>query len=389
MLLRRVTVRREWDADRLLALLASQSPAEKARLGAAQADVANAEYRKAETELHAMIDANPRTYATVGPVLAQDLREQGRMREAARAYARVPTGPAWGHPDASQRKLGLDLVWETDPQAGADARLVSDSDSRDSFEAVATGRYPLKAPVDLSGAVGSARFTDSLYPTLSGVQATIGADWVGGKRLRAGGWLRGRALGSGVDTLEGLATLRGAFDGHRFAAACGVTDVETVGALLDGIMRRGCEAAYDAFGRNWRSRARLAYGDLTDGNAIVYGWGDGTVDLARVRHLAVGGRLELGNSRETSPLYYAPTGLVTALGIVRYAHTFQTKASLDVEAGIGPSRDDQGPTRIVGRAHVAWTQNWSDHWRTTLLGDFGETPDYRRVGLAFSFGYRF
>jgi tetratricopeptide (TPR) repeat protein/peptidoglycan/xylan/chitin deacetylase (PgdA/CDA1 family) len=389
MLLRRLGVRREWDAERLLAHLASQAPIERARLDAAEADIANAKYRRAESALRGMIAANPRTYPAAGPALAQDLREQGREREAEHAYAKVPSGPAWGHPDTSRRRLANNLLWETDPLAGADTRGVSDSDGRDSLEFVGTGRYPLEASVDLSGSAGSVQFRDPDYSNLTGAQARIGADWVGSKGVGAGGWLRGRALGSGVNTLNGEATARVAVDGHRFVAGCGVTDVDTVGALLDGIQRRGCQASYDAIGRNWRSRARVAYGDLTDGNAILYGWGDGTVDVTRARHVAVGGRLEIGDSRETSPLYYAPTGLVTALGIVRYARTFLSGASLDVEAGLGPSRDDQASARLVGQAHVAWTQSWAARWRTTLVGDYGETPDYRRVGLSFSFGYRF
>jgi tetratricopeptide (TPR) repeat protein len=389
LILHRLNVRREWDGERLLAQLASQSPAERARLDAAEADIANAEYRQAESELRAMIDANARTYPDVGPVLAYDLHEQRREREAARAYALVPSGPEWGRPDRSRRKLARDLAWQTDPQAGADVRAVSDSDRRDVFEAVGTGRYPFEAPVDLWGSAGAVRFTDPLYSTLAGFQGTIGAEWVGAKHVSAGGWLRGRALGSGVNTLEGEATVRGAFDGHRFNAACGATDVETVGALRDGIQNRGCQAAYDAVGRRWRSRTRVAFGDLTDGNAIVYAWADGTVDFTARRHFAAGGRLEIGDSRETSPLYYAPSGLVTVLGIVRYARSFVSGASLDVEAGIGPSRDDQSSARVVGQARVEWTQDWNRRWRSTLVGDYGETPDYRRTGVSFSFGYRF
>lgn len=389
MLLRRMSVRREWDADRLLAQLASQAPGARARLHAAEADMANAQYRKAELTLRGMIAADPRTFPAVGPALAEDLHEQGDERNAARAYARVPSGPAWGHPDASRRRLERDLAWETDPRAGGDARAVSDSDGRDSFEALASGRYPLEAPVDLSGSVGSARFSEPGYATLAGAQGTIGAEWVGDGGVAAGGWLRGRWLGSGVDTLEGEATVRVQVDGHRFGAACGVTDVEAVGALLAGIRSRGCNAAYSARGRRWQARARLTYGNFTDGNEIVYTWADWTKDLEAPRHLAVGARLELGDSREQSSLYYSPSGLATALAIVRYARSFASGANVDAEAGAGPSRDDQAPSRFVGQARLIYTQDWGPRWRTVLTGDYGATPGYRRVVFAFSFGYRF
>jgi tetratricopeptide (TPR) repeat protein len=389
ILLRRLSVKREWDADRLLAHLASEAPAERARLDGAEADLANAEHRKAESDVKRMIEERPATYAKAGVTLSYALHEQGREREAQRAYALVPTSPSWGRPDAGRRKLARDISWETDPQTGPDVRVVSDSDHRDSLQVLATGRYPFDAPVDLWGSVGSAQFRDAVLPDLSGFQGTLGATWLGPAHVALGGWLRGRSLGPGVDTLEGQATVRGGVDGQRFGAACGVTDVETVGALQDGIQSRGCDGAYDVFGRNWSSRSRLAYGSLTDGNAIVYGWADGTVSLERVRNLSVGGRLDVGDSRETSPLYYAPSGLVTAVGIVRYARSFPSGASLEAEAGIGPSRDSTSSVRAVGQARFAWTQDWGVRWRSALTAEYGETPDYRRTALSFSFGYRF
>jgi tetratricopeptide (TPR) repeat protein len=387
--LRRLGVRREWDGESLLALLASRAPASRARLDAAEADIANAELRKAESELRKMIAKNPSVYADTGPALARDLSEQRREREASRADAQVPAGPAWGRPDASRRHLTQDLAWATDPQAGLEARAVSDSDGRDSFEVVTTGRHPFNAPYDLWGSIGTAQFRDEAFPPLGGTQGTIGFDWVGARRVAAGGWLRGRDLGSGVNSTEGEALMRTSVDGTRFDLACGVTDVETAGALRDGIQRHGCQVAYDGFGFRWRSRARVAYGDLTDGNAVLYAWGDGTVALGSHPRVALGGRLEVGDSRETSPLYYAPIGLVTALGVVRYQRSLVSGASLNAEIGFGPSRDNQTSVRLVGQADVTWTQDWSRRWRSTLTGDYSETPNYRRTGLAFAFGYRF
>jgi tetratricopeptide (TPR) repeat protein/peptidoglycan/xylan/chitin deacetylase (PgdA/CDA1 family) len=389
IILRRLSVRREWDGESLLAVLASRAPAVRARLDAAEADIAHAELRKAESELRSLIAKNPRVSADAGPVLAQDLRDQRREREASRADAQVPAGPAWDRPDASHRQLTQDLAWATDPQAGIEALAASDSDGRDSFEAVTKGRYPFDAPYDLWGSIGTAQFRDEAFAPLGGPQGTIGFDWVGDKRIAAGGWLRGRDLGSGVNSVEGEARMRTTVDGTRFDLACGITDVETVGALRDGIQRRGCQVAYDGFGFRWRSRVRVAYGDLTDGNAVLSAWGDGTVALRSHPRVALGGRLELGDSRETSPLYYAPMGLVTTLGVVRYQRSFVSGASLNAEIGLGPSRDDPTSVRLVGQADVTWTQDWSRRWRSSLTGDYSETPNYRRTGFSFAFGYRF
>lgn len=389
MTLRRLSVRREWDGESLLALLASRAPAVRAGLDAAEADIANADLRKAESDLRKMIAKNPRISAEAGPALALDLRDQRRDREASRTDAQVPAGPAWGRPDASRRQLTQDLAWKTDPQAGVETRAVSDSDGRDSFEAVTKGRYPFDAPYDLWGSIGTAQFHDEAFPSLSGPQGTIGLDWVGDKRIAAGGWLRGRNFESGVNSIEGEALMRATVDGTRFDVACGVTDVETVGALRDGIQRHGCQGAYEGYGFHWQTRARVAYGDLTDGNAVFYAWGDGTMTLGSHPRVALGGRLEVGDSRETSPLYYAPMGLVTTLGVVRYQRSLVSGGSLSAQIGVGPSRDSQTSVRLVGQADVSWTQDWSRRWRSTLTGDYGETPNYRRTGLSFAFGYRF
>ncbi len=390
LLLKRLNVERNWNADRLLAQLSSSSPAERARLDGVRADVANAELRKAEADLRRMIEEEPRRYPEAGVVLAFDLEEQEREREGHRAYDALPSGPEWGRPDAARRKLANNLGWSTDPQAGAELRFVADSDHRDTMENLATGAYSFGAPVDLRGSLGSARFRDDDFPTLSGIQATLGANWAGWRHLKLGGWLRGRSFdGGSVRTLEGQVAARSVIDGHRFGGACGVTDVETVGALRNGIMRHGCEGSYDIYGRAWKARVRLAYGDLTDGNAIGYAWADGTVDVSKRFRIAAGGRLEVGDSRQASSLYYAPTGLVTALGLVRYARSFPHGASIEAEAGLGPSRDSQAEARIVGRARVAWTQDWGAQWRSSLSADYGATPNYRRTAISLSFGYRF
>jgi len=134
---------------------------------------------------------------------------------------------------------------------------------------------------------------------------------------------------------------------------------------------------------------RVNYGDLTDGNAVIYGWGDGTVDVWPRYRIAAGGRIEAGDSRIDSPFYYAPSGLVSLLGVVRVARSFPSGATIDAEAGIGPSRDDNTSTRVVGQARIAWTQDWGTRWRSSVAAEYGQTPDYRRTGLSFSFGYRF
>jgi tetratricopeptide (TPR) repeat protein len=390
VLLNRVDIGREWDADRLLAHLASASPAARARLDAARDDMSNMEYRAAERDLRAIVAETPRTYPEAGVALATDLHEQGREREAEGAYDLVPTGPSWGRPNPERRKLARDIFWETDPQAGASAQLVADSDKRDSFEAGATGRYPFDAPVDLWGSLGSAQFRDAILPTLSGPEATLGIDWFASRHVTAGGWLRGRSLGSGVETIDGQATVQTAIDGHRAGLACGVTNVETVGALEQGIERRGCQGAYDLTSRTWQMRARLNYGDLTDGNAVVYAWADGTWNIPIRPRIGIGGRLELGDSRTTSPLYYAPSQLVSLLGLVRYARSFPSSGtSIEVQAGLGPSRDAANTARVVGQGQLAWRQDWGIRWRTTLTAEYGQTPDYHRTSIALSFGYRF
>jgi hypothetical protein len=203
------------------------------------------------------------------------------------------------------------------------------------------------------------------------------------------GWLRFRDLNDGVQTENGEVSVRGGIDRNRFGLACGVTDQETVGALRDGILKRGCDASYEFLARTWRSRVRADYHDLTDGNALFYVWADGTVGLGPRRWVEVGGRIEAGDSRQDSDLYYAPQRLVTLLALVRTARSFATGASIDAEVGAGPSRDDSSGSRVVARARVAWTQDWSTRWRTVVTAEYGQTPTYHRSAFTASFGYRF
>jgi hypothetical protein len=100
--------------------------------------------------------------------------------------------------------------------------------------------------VDLTARAGTVRFRDPDFASLSGYEATIGAAWVGGSTIvEAGGWLRWRTLdGAGsLQTINGELTVRGGVDGHRFGAACGVTDVDTVGTSCP-TSSGGCQLSY-------------------------------------------------------------------------------------------------------------------------------------------------
>jgi tetratricopeptide (TPR) repeat protein/peptidoglycan/xylan/chitin deacetylase (PgdA/CDA1 family) len=389
LLLRRFNVPREWTGERLLAHLASGSPRAKATLDTARWDLWNARPRRAEATLRSMIAANARTAPDAGLFLARALQDQDRMGEAKRVYGALPSGPEWVHLDPFHRQVGREIAWEADPQAGLETHASSDSDGRDVLATGASGRMAFSAPFALFGAAGSVRFTDRAFPALTGAQASLGGSWYAPRGLSVSGWLRFRGLNDDVQTWNGEVNVRGSVDRNRFGLACGVVDQETVGALRDGVLKRGCDASYEFLTRTWRSRVRADYQDLTDGNAQFYVWADGTVGLGARRWVEVGGRLEAGDSREESTLYYAPQRLVTLLALARTAHAFATGASIDAEVGVGPSRDDVAGSRVVARARIAWTQDWSARWRTVMTAEYGQTPGYHRTALNASFGYRF
>lgn len=388
-LLYRFAVPRTWDGERLLAQLAAEAPAQRARLDAVRADLWNGQLDGSEDALRAMIASEPKIQPEAGVDLARALHEQGRDVPAQQTIAALPTGPAWGNPDRSHRRLTRDVAWESDPQAGADVSLVSDSDGRDSVEAVASGRYPAWEPATLWASAGSVQFRDRALPTLSGFEGTAGVDWLAGRHVSGSAWLRGRSLTEGLRSVDGQATIAGRIDAHRFGLACGIVDVDTVGALQDGTQKRGCEGSYRANGRNWHVKARADYDDLTDGNRTWWLSADATTDVPRVRHLELGGGIEAADSRVDSPLYYAPQGLASALALARYAREFGKGSILEVEMGAGPSRDDQAGSRVVGRARAGWTQHWGPRWKTTLGFEYGATPNYHRTNAVFTFGYRF
>ena len=389
MLLRRFAVPRDWDGARLVAHLACEAPAVQARIGAAESDLWSGRASRAASALEAWKRTAPASEPAVDPVLARAYLEDGRAREAERAFGALPKGPGWDRPDAERERLGRDIGWETDPSAGSEMRIVSDSDGRDLFDFSATGRIPLAAPVDLWGEAGGVRFDDREFGDLSGFQGTIGATWFASAHVTATGWVRGRSLSDDVRTVNGEASFAAVVDRHRFGLSCGVLDIDTAGALRDDVLQRGCQATYRTTGRTLLVRAQGSYRDLTDGNALTYAWGDALFRISGRRGLQVGGRLEVGDSRVDSDRYYAPEGLISALGIARYARAFAGTSSIEVEAGVGPSRDQRAGERIVGRLRGAWTRDWTSRLRTIVIGEYGQTPDYRRTSLAVTLGYRF
>jgi hypothetical protein len=272
---------------------------------------------------------------------------------------------------------------------GFQAEAVSDADGRDEHEASVTARYAFDEPVDLTARLGTQTFQDAVFPELSGEHLQLGVNWQALTRGTFEGWVRARRLSQGIETLNGGIGFTGRVDRHRYAVACSIEDVPTVGALLDGIETRGCEASYRASERLWQGLAHGGYRSLTDGNAVAAAYGMVTRALGRKSPFEAGARLELADASFRSTLYYTPEGLVTALALVRAFRSFPSGTTIDAELGAGPSRDAVAGSRVVGRARVAWNQNWSSHIRTTLTAEYGQTPDYHRTTFGFSFDYRF
>jgi len=389
LLLLRLSVPRDWDAARLAAHLATGDAASRARLDAAQWDLWTGRLDDAERRFDAIVADEPKSAATVAPYLARTLLAQDRPRDAARVLAAAPSGPVWEAPDPFRRKLASDIAWENDPLIGMQVEAVSDADGRDEREASVTGRYGFHAPVDLTARFGAQTFKDAVFPELSGEHLRVEVKWQALTRGAFAGWVRGRRLSQGLDTVNGGIGFTGRVDRHHYAVACSIEDVPTVGALLDGIETRGCEGSYRASDRLWQGRAQGGYRSLTDGNAIAAAYGMATRSLGRKSPFEAGVRLELADASFRSTLYYTPEGLVTALALVRASRAYPTGTSFDAELGAGPSRDAVAGFRIVGRARVAWSQNWSRHLRTSLTAEYGQTPDYHRTSLGVSLDYRF
>lgn len=388
-LLLRLNVPRDWDAPRLAAHLATQDAPSRARLDAAKWDLWTGRLDGAERRFDDIVAKERESAAVVAPYLARTLLEEDRPRDAARVLSAAPSGPIWDTPDPFRRKLASDIAWENDSLAGFDVEAVSDADGRDEHDASVTGRYAFGAPVDLTARLGTQTFQDAVFPELSGEHLQLGVKWQALERGVFDGWVRARKLSQGIDTLNGGIGFAGRVERHRYAVACSIEDVPTVGALLDGIQTRGCEGSYRANARLWSGRAHVGYRSLTDGNAIAAAYGTATRSLGRRSPFEAGARLELADASSRSTLYYTPQGLVTALALVRAARSFPTGTSIDAELGAGPSRDAVAGSRLVGHLRFAWNQNWTRHIRTTVTAEYGQTPDYHRTTLGLSFDYRF
>ena len=101
------------------------------------------------------------------------------------------------------------------------------------------------------------------------------------------------------------------------------------------------------------------------------------------------GRIEAGDSRQDSDLYYAPQRLVTLLALVRTrVHSPREPRSTPRRVSGRLATTARARAWLRGRAS-AWTQDWSTRWRTVMAAEYGQTPTYHRSSLNASFGYRF
>lgn len=378
-MLRRYEVPGSWGGEQLLAHLARNEPARAARLELARLALEEGRPRAARRLLEEIVREEPLVAPQAEAALAYVAAEEQRPREAAAHLAASP--PPSPGALAQADSLRNRLAWRNDPRAGAESSAFGDSDGRSAVRAGAALRRPLAGELDLSLEAGRIWLSDRGQPTLAGPQVTGGVSGAVGRRLGVESWARLRRLSSEPWGVNGGLSLRLREERHQLELRWRYEDVETVRAALEGVQRHQVSLGY-AFGApGWDADASASRYAFDDGN-------DRTDLHARVLRTfgadgrwALGGSLDLEDSRSAPAEYYAPQRLAIAMGRLRYGHRWADASSLSIDAGLGVARDAPHGARPSGLVGVRFSRWWGARARiSTGIGvEARALPGYQSI----------
>jgi tetratricopeptide (TPR) repeat protein len=301
-----------------------------------------------------------------------------------------------GHPRVQQ--LEHDVKKLLSPRLSVTPSYWKDSDGR-SFHGLQAWHFRhLNEETLVFGGAGLSRWSTG-GESLNGITPALGARWY----HRPEHWLEASIGGTLLNSNEAGPMFSGGLQWHgplrfeSFGHANGTYDlsynvgpVETLEAVKNDISSHGLSAsAALRAGHFWDVESSLLAASYTDGNHTLGGRLRGLYRFSERPLLRAGYLVEIADSRENPPEYYAPKGYMQHAAVLDYRHYFNQRNYINLWGTYGLARSENNDWHEVWRANanVNWLLN--ENWNFSLGYGYLKLPDYWRESWQGTISYTF
>ncbi len=387
--LRRFSVPRDWDGERLLEHLAQADPRNISRIAKGQTLFWEGKSRRAREVFQSLDRDEPRLAERSKYYLAATSYAMGLRRDALSYFSDYEG--ALREEDPKSRALQQRIEWSNRARVDSEFGARQDSDDRQQTWESIGAAIPLKAPFDLKVDVGRIRFEDKGSQPSSAQQSRAGARWQASDAIAAQVDVRVRQSETDPDSTNSWLLLEYRRDAFVSALSWSREDVDTVAARSAGLQLNTSSLRTKWWPtRNWTGVVQLSRSRYDDDNTRFDGRFNASYQLTRTQPVW-NARFEVDYSDTdfTSAAYYSPDQLRIGRITLRYTSREQSGFPIEIGAGAGIARDNVRGTRPVGNLEFSAVQRWSSIFHTEISGTHYEAPAYRSSGLQASLLYRF
>ncbi len=388
MMLRRFSVDRSWDGERLIRHLADHDPANLARIEMGKSFYWRGRNEKSREVFQQLAMEEPLLRGDSEFHLAAVSYQQEKYREAQK-HLEV----SWiqdAEPSNDGQKLMNRILWENHTHVENRSGVFHDSNQRSNWWESVYLRYPFPRPVDLWMEGGVIQFQEEGLPDLLGQELSIGTSWNGLDRIGLEGKVRQRFMDRVKNTQNIWLEGKYQTDLQEVKLQWSYEDVETLRAHQIDLQARTYIARYliDLMPQ-WQGQMNFSYQDYEDSNNRI----DFRIGVTH-RFLLwpdwqVSGVFTRSDTRFQSNRYYTPEGLNMGSGIASYQHRWDSGWALEGEVGLGMAEDTLNGTRWVSHSKLRAVQGWTPYINSNLGWEYSNSPSYRSWTLEGTLRYRF
>lgn len=387
-LLRRFSVPRNWDGDRLVQHLSENHPSNMARLALAKSLYWNGKYSEAGKMFSNLAVQEPRLKNKVQIYLADISYQGGNYWESKKILEGISDEESIVNPKVQKLKEAVAL--RKRPRILGIFDFFNDSNDRTNHSESARIYFPLEIPLELMLEGGNLNFKEKGRQDIDGGQVAAGFKWMGWKSLQVEGRFRNRTLSKRKDTQNYWGSAKYRKNNHTFQFNASKRDIDTVRAIDNGIRVNTFSQGYQTrISKALLGRMGVSYQNYNDGNSGFDFRSSLRYRLPDWKNWSVGADLSFRDSDFEAREYYTPDSLLIGLARVLYQQPFGEDFDFRADFGLGGADDKVNGLRWVTSGGVKLDYSLTRQFKAGLSAKYSVVPGYESVNLQAVMDYRF
>ncbi len=390
LFLKRYSVPRDFDGEKLLERLEREHPRARALTELARIEMWTGLYGRSKETWETLVEENPSLADEASFYLASIDYQLGGLR-GARRHLEQAKRTERGIRAEEMEKLERRIAWEESFRVEPRFTLFGDSAERlNRTQAIGFTAGSL-APLEIRASFGSVTFEEQKEAPFEALEGDLGLALRATAHLRVDARVRQRrARTLGPDSTNYWAAVSLESDRAELHFRAGQEDVDTLSARLEGVELRTYQLQHllRLTPRFW-AHLDARYGEYSDSNRREDLSGRIMFRPRSTPSFRVGAAFGWTDSRLQSPAYYSPEELRFGRGLLSYAKGFSSGWSVDASIEAGWARDSLRGDRFTAYARGQAVQAWSSRFRSSLGWSFGSSPGYQSWSLALALHYGF